>query len=136
MPRSVQPSPLAADMNVTPMLDVLLVLLVIFMSSVTVMRSMDVRLPEPCTGECRGDGTPIVLDVLPGSVYRLNHIPVPARQLEGRLREVYAARNDKVLLVAGARMARYQDVLGAMDVARSAGVRVIGVPSSDLVPTR
>ena len=123
---------LSADINVTPMLDVLLVLLVIFMASVQVRRAMDVQLPVPCVGACRGDDTPIVLEVLPGHMYRLNSAPLSAADLPARLQAVYAGRPDKVLQVAGARDAIYQDVIGAMDVARAAGVQVIGLPSSAL----
>ena len=127
---------LSSDLNVTPMLDVLLVLLAIFMASVQARRAMDVQLPEPCVGGCRGGEIPIVLEVLPGRGYRLNHVPIEAGQLLPRLRATYAGRTDKVLQVAGSRAARYQDVLSAMDVARSAGVRVIGVPSSELGAAR
>jgi biopolymer transport protein TolR len=123
---------LSSELNVTPMLDVLLVLLVIFMASVHVRRAMDVQLPVPCTGACQLDGTPIVLEVLPGYKYRLNGVRLTEADLPARLREVYAGRPDKVLQVAGARDAIYQDVIGAMDVARAAGVRVIGVPSSEI----
>ena len=136
MNTSVTRTPLSADLNVTPMLDVLLVLLVIFMAAVQVRRAMDVQLPQPCEGACRGDETQIVLEVLPGHVYRLNHALVPPSDLPGRLRAVYAGRPNKVLQVAGARSARYQDVLSAMDLARAAGVRVIGVPSGTLSASR
>ena len=127
---------LSSELNVTPMLDVLLVLLVIFMASVQARRAMDVQLPAPCVGACRGDATPIVLEVLPGRHYRLNGAAISEADLPERLRAVYANRPDKVLQVLGARTAVYQDVLGAMDVARGAGVRVIGVPSSDLGRSR
>src|SRR5688572_33480235 len=122
---------LSSELNVTPMLDVLLVLLVIFMASVQRRRTMDVSLPAPCTGSCRG-GTPIVLEVLPHNEFRLNSAPLAARDLERRLHAVYSGRPDKVLQVAGSRTARYQDVMWAMDVARSAGVRVIGIPPGGL----
>ena len=129
-------SVLSSELNVTPMLDVLLVLLVIFMASVQARRAMDVQLPVPCVGVCRGGDTPIVLEVLPGRTYRLNSAPLSEADLPARLRAVYAGRPDKVLQVAGARNAVYQDVLSAMDVARGAGVQVIGVPSSDLSRSR
>jgi biopolymer transport protein ExbD len=118
------------------MLDVLLVLLVIFMASIQARRTMDVQLPAPCVGTCRGGDTPIVLEVLPGRHYRLNSAPIAEADLLERLRAVYAGRPDKVLQVAGSRSAVYQDVLDAMDVARGAGVQVIGVPSSDLTRSR
>ena len=123
---------LSADLNVTPMLDVLLVLLVIFMASVQVRHTMDAQLPAPCSEACPASDSPIVLEVLHGHNYRLNSVPLAETDLAARLREVYAGRPDKVLQVAGARDAIYQDVIGAMDVARAAGVRVIGIPSSEI----
>lgn len=133
MPRSHFAQVLSADLNVTPMLDVLLVLLVIFMASVQVRHSMDAQLPTPCEGECRGDGASIVLEVLPGPAYRLNRTPVSATELPERLRTTYAARPDKVIQVAGHRTARYADVVEAMDLARGAGVRVIAIPPGDML---
>ena len=123
---------LSADLNVTPMLDVLLVLLVIFMASVQVRHTMDAHLPAPCRGACRADDTPIILEVLAGHAFRLNSVPLAEADLAAWLRAVYAGRPDKVLQVAGARDATYQDVIGAMDVAHAAGVRVIGIPSSEI----
>jgi len=117
------------DMNVTPMLDVLLVLLVIFMLlAMRERRTMDAQLPVPCAGTCEPGGPPIVLEVLPGPSYRLNRAPVARAELPGRLAAVYAGRPEKVLQVAGHPGATYQQVIAAMDLARGAGVRVIGLP--------
>ena len=70
-----------ARANVTPMIDVLLMLLIVFMV-VTVQgrRTMDVQLPEPCLVACTA-GDAIVLEVLPGGMYRLNHQPVAHAEL-------------------------------------------------------
>lgn len=132
MARASWTTVLSADLNVTPMLDVLLVLLVIFMASVQVRKAMDVQLPAPCTGACRSKGTPIVLEVLPGRAYRLNQHPIRASDLPARLRAVYDGRPEKVIQIAGHRGARYQVVVDAMDDARTAGVRVIAIPPSEI----
>jgi biopolymer transport protein ExbD len=120
-----------SEINVTPFLDVLLVLIIIFLSSMMARKTMDAQLPVPCTAECAGDESAIVLEVLNGGAFLLNKQPVIGAQLESTLRSVYASRPDKVIQVAGHRDARYQDILSAMDVARSAGVRVISIPPSD-----
>jgi biopolymer transport protein ExbD len=113
--------------NVTPMLDVLLVLLIVFMSvTIQVHRTLDVQLPEPCVGACTGTGD-IVLEVRPGPTYRINTAEVTARDLAGALRAIYQARPDKVIQIAGYPGVRYDDVVGAMDMAKSAGVRVVGL---------
>ena len=121
----------SAEPNVTPMIDVLLVLLIVFMVIVVqVHHSIDVRLPLPCTGTCAGDA-PIVLEVLPGPAYRINQTDVPSNALAERLRALYAPRPEKIIQVAGHPGVRYQDVIAAMDIAKSAGVRVIGIPPRD-----
>jgi len=110
------------------MLDVLLVLLIIFMSvTVQVHRSVDAVLPEECVGVC-GDGDQIMLEVLPGPTYRINRTPVSPSALVARLHSIYDNRPDKIIYVSGDRRSRYQDVVTAMDVAKSAGVRVLSIP--------
>ena len=117
---------MTADMNVTPMLDVMLVLLIIFMASIAKRSVIDAHLPDP-TPVVQAEGVPIVLDVGPRGYYAINQQPVDATDLDARLRALYVARPDKRIIVRGARDASYDQVLHAMDVARGAGVTVIGV---------
>jgi biopolymer transport protein TolR len=115
------------ELNVTPMLDVLLVLLIIFMSvSIQVHRTIDVVLPVPCAGVCDGQ-PPIVLEVLPGPSYRVNQHAVASDQLLSYLLGIYRGRPDKIIQVAGHPAVRYDDVVHAMDIAKSAGVTAIGI---------
>jgi biopolymer transport protein ExbD len=110
------------------MLDVLLVLLIIFMAvTVQVHRSVDAVLPEECVGVCEGGGGQIVLEVLPGPTYRINQTPVSAPELATQLHAIYDNRPEKIIYVSGDRRSRYQDVVTAMDVAKSAGVRVLSI---------
>ena len=117
-----------SEVNVTPMLDVLLVLLIIFMAvTVQIHRTLDAVLPEECSSVC-GEGRQIVLEVLPGPTYRINQTPVAVSELVAELRAIYDNRTEKIIYVAGDRRTRYQDVINAMDVARGAGVRVLSIP--------
>lgn len=114
-----------AEPNVTPMIDVLLVLLIVFMVMVVQQgRTMDVQLPELCAGTC-ASGDAIVLEVLGDGDYRLNQHPVKSDALLKVLTDAYAGRPDKILSIAGRSGATYAQVVEAMDVARSAGVRVL-----------
>jgi len=116
-----------AEPNVTPMIDVLLVMLIVFMLAIIrVHHTIDAQLPQPCAGACDAS-PPIVLEVLPGDRYRINRAEVPPHELLARLRSIYALRPEKIIEILGHRGVRYDDVVAAMDIAKSAGVSVIAI---------
>lgn len=125
---------LTNEPNVTPMIDVLLVLLIIFMMVIPMSRkAIDTQLPDP-TPQLAPPSTPpdqIVLEVLPGGNFALNKQPIEKVALFNRLKEAYNGRPDKVIFVKGDTAVTYSDVVFAMDQARGAGVLVIGVPPKD-----
>lgn len=122
---------LTTDINVTPFLDILLVLLITFLAAMNARKTIDAQLPIPCAGACHADGVPIILEVLADGSFLMNRQPVSAPALLATLRRTFDARAEKVLHVAGHRDVTYQAVLSAMDMARSAGVRVIAIPPSE-----
>ena len=129
-------SNLSNDINVTPMIDVLLVLLIIFMIVVPMSRKViDIQLPDPTPQQAPPNSvsTQIVLEVAPGGVYSVNREIVPKEKLLARLKEIYDPRPEKVIFVKGANDVTYQDVVWGMDQARGAGVKVIGVPPKDVL---
>ncbi len=122
------------DINVTPMIDVLLVLLIIFMMIVPQLRkSIDLQLPDPnpSVAPLNAKSDQIVLEILPGPVFLINKEAVTAARLGPRLREIYDPRPEKIIFVKADSNVVYQDVIKAMDVARGAGVKVIGVPPKE-----
>ena len=122
-----------ADPNVTPMIDVLMVLLIIFMVIVPLSRrAVGVVLPAPDGGGTAGAG--IVLEVGPDGRLALNRQPVAEAELGARLRAIYAGRPDGIIVVRGDGAARYQDVVSAIDSARGAGVRVVGLDARRAPP--
>jgi biopolymer transport protein TolR len=127
---------LTNEINVTPMIDVLLVLLIIFMVLVPISRkAIDLQLPDPnpqpSTAPPSSDQ--IVLEVCTDS-YLINKQAVNKADLPRRLKEIYDPRPDKIIFIKGCDTVKYQEVIYTMDVARGAGVKVIGVPPRDKKP--
>jgi biopolymer transport protein ExbD len=124
---------LTNEPNVTPMIDVLLVLLIIFMLVVPMSRkAIDLQLPDPTEQQSSANPPPqIVLEVLPGNKFAVNKEPLTKANLATRLKEIYDGRPEKIIFVKGDPKVKYSDVIFAMDVARGAGVKVIGVSPKD-----
>lgn len=120
-------SAMNAEPNVTPFLDVLLVLLILFMYlCLNQQKVISAQLPDANVRAT--DNTPgIVLDVMPNETYVINTQRVAGAELASRLRSIYDNRPTKTLIVRGAPGATYQDVVTAMDIARGAGVVAIGL---------
>jgi biopolymer transport protein ExbD len=128
-------SGLTNEINVTPMIDVLLVLLIIFMMVIPMSRkAIDLQLPDP-TPDNTPQGPPpsqIVLEVLPGNTFKVNSQPIAKNDLPKRLKEIYDPRPDKIIFIKGDPAVKYSDVIYAMDVARGAGVKVIGATPKEV----
>jgi len=118
------------EINVTPMIDVLLVLLIIFMMIIPMSRkAIDATLPDPNpqVQTANDANDQIVLSVLADSKYKINQNEVDRAGLFAKLRSVFDARPDKIIFVKGDSTVTYGDVVYAMDQARGAGVKVIGI---------
>jgi biopolymer transport protein TolR len=109
------------EINVTPMIDVLLVLIIIFMLiGPEKSTGLNAQLPQPANG--RSEGREIVVSVGEDRSVKINAQPVAWEDLEQRLREIFTMRPDGVLFVAGARQAEFEDVARVLDIARGAGI--------------
>ncbi len=118
----------ASEPNVVPMIDILLVLLIIFMITQPLSRmAMDVQVPPPETPQTsEAPPSQIVLELTADGGYNINGQPVPKDQLDTQLHAVFDTRPAKLLFIKPAPDRIYQEVVDAMDVARGAGVQIVG----------
>jgi biopolymer transport protein ExbD len=121
-----------SDINVTPYIDILLVLLIIFMVITPFTpHGIDVRVPEKLPPEVtqeiadRFQGIVISLNT-DGSMF-INKDPVNFDTLSQRLTQIYSARADKSIFIKGAKGLVYGDIVKAIDIAKGAGVEQIGL---------
>jgi len=123
-----------ANINITPYIDILLVLLVIFMI-ITPIRQMDLDVKIPQTSEDTGgavDPTVIVVSISDSAQIAINQEPTSIGNLGAKLQEIYSARANKNMFISASAKLPYGDIVKIVDIAKGAGVGDIGLLTEEL----
>ena len=126
-----------SQINVTPLVDVMLVLLIIFMVTAPILQQgVSVDLPKVAAGPLSGHEEQLVVNVAKGGQVFLNDTPMTADALTDKLRAIAVARPDRPLYVRADQTVPYGQVMRVMGAVHDAGLARVGLVTEPPPPDR
>ena len=127
---------IVSEVNVVPLIDILLVLLVIFMIIPHHQEGLPAALPQASTTDTRPFAEPIIVSIVSNGSLRINQMEIPREEFRNRLERIFDLRAQRVAFLQGDRSLEFHAVAQVLDLMHTAGATSVGLLTSELEKNR